>query len=86
MPTLTDEAKTYLAELFEARGREEITTELESICIAVYDEDDLVDDLIPCAIDSVEAGDIDVEFSMAESKFHHSAYMAWLDIEEVWND
>lgn len=85
MSKLTDEAKKYAAEYLEAQGREAVVQMLEGICIACYDDEDLTEDLIPAAVDSIEAGDIEIPWDYATARAtSYAAGMAWLDVDDVW--
>lgn len=80
---LSKTARKYCKEYLKEQGREPLVEQLEGIGVACYDDDDL-DDLLDCAVDSVEAGDIEFDWSHAAAKScNHRCYMLWLDIEEI---
>ena len=86
MDKLTKEAKAYCVAFLEAQGREFLVQQLEGICVACYDEEDAAE-LAESAADSVEAGDIEFDWSFAPAKASkHHVYMLWLDVDEVWED
>ena len=85
MEYLTKEAREYCTAALLTREREDVVQELESICVACYDDETMEDDLVPSMVDSVEAKDIDFDWSFAASKqYPHSVQMLWLDVDEVW--
>lgn len=84
---LTVAAEKWATEVYEAMGREEVVMQLESLGIACYDDEDFLDDLVPAAVQSFEAEDLELDASLAASKaYGHCAYMAWLDVSEVFQD
>jgi len=84
MSKLSPEAKAYCKDILLKQGRTELVSQLESIGIACYDEED-DETLADSAVDSVEAGDIDFDWGLGQAKaFGHHSYMLWLDVEDVW--
>ena len=85
MEYLTKEAREYCTEVLLRMEREEIVEILENqVCVACYDEETKYD-LVPAMVDSIEAGDIDFDWSIGAAKGHsHYIYTFWLDIDEIW--
>lgn len=81
---LTSEAREYCLEVLVTRGRESLVADLEGIGIACYDEEG-VEELAEAALDSVEAGDIDFDWT---NPIGQSGYIRklWLAIDEVWGE
>lgn len=85
MQYLSRAAKAYCTKALAELDRAELVSMLEAICIACYDDESVSNDLVPSAIDSIEAGDIEFDWSFAASKqYGHAAQMFWLDIDDVW--
>jgi hypothetical protein len=81
---LSPEAREYCIEVLIHNGREELVSSLEGIGVACYDEED-DRELAEAAADSVEAGDIEFDFSFVASKqYPHHLQRLHMDINEVW--
>lgn len=84
MSKLSEEARKYAIASISEISREEMVSLLEGIGCACYD-DEPEEDFVESIVDSIEAGDIEFEWSIWEAKSKsHSTYMLWLDIEEIW--
>lgn len=81
---LTPEAKAYCTAAIELMEREELVAALENLGIACYD-DEPIEDFVASYVDSVEAGDIEFDFSHAAAlSYPHHVKMMWYDIEDIW--
>lgn len=84
MSKLTKEARAYCKEVVSTWSREDLVAHVEGVGSAAYDDDD-DDDLVESVVTSIEAGDIDFDFSYTGSKaYPHHIQMMALDIEETW--
>ena len=84
MQKLTEQAKTYCKEAISTMERDEIVSALEGIGTACYDDEE-IEDLVDSYVDSVEAGDIEFDFSYASAmQYSHHIKMMNLEIDEVW--
>lgn len=84
MQTLTNPAKEYCTAVVEQMPREELVAALENIGVACYD-DEPIEDLVAAYVDSVEAGDIEFDFSQAFClTLPHHIKMMWYDFVFVW--
>lgn len=84
MQKLTEQAKTYCKEAISTMERDEIVSALEGLGIACYDDED-TEDLVDSYVDSVEAGDIEFDFSYSSAmQYPHHIKMMNLDINDVW--
>ena len=80
----TPEAKDYCTAAVELMERDELVAALENIAIACYDYEE-TEDFVASYVDSVEAGDIEFDFShQAALSYPHHVKMKWYSIEEVW--
>lgn len=81
---LSDQAKEYAKEALQTLDRSVLIEMLEGIGVACYDEE-TEETFAEAIVDSIEAGDIEFDFSFAASKAYpnHIARM-WLDIDDVW--
>ena len=86
METLTQEASYYCKKVALHLGRDHMVNDLEAIGIACYDDES--DEVLADAfVSSVEAGDIEFDFSHCQAKNRpRHLYLEWLDIDEVWQD
>ena len=84
MQKLTEQAKTYCKEAISLMERDEIVSTLEGIGTACYD-DEKIEDLVDSYVDSVEAGDIEFDFSYSSAmQYPHHVKMMNLEIDDVW--
>lgn len=85
MEYLTRQAREYCTAVLSLMEREEMVEILEGqLCVACYDEETKYD-LVPAMVDSVEARDLDFDWSIGAAKVQsHYIYMLWLDIDEIW--
>lgn len=84
MQSLTPEAKAYCTAAVKLMDRDELVTALENLGIACYDNED-VEDFVDSYVDSVEAGDIEFDFSYAGTlSYPYHVKMMWYDIEDTW--
>ena len=85
MDKLTEPAKLYCQAIFEGMEREALVEILEGqLSIQCYDHED-TDTLAESVVVSVEAGDIEFDWSHDTAKASsRSNYHLWLDIEDVW--
>lgn len=84
MNKLSESAKEYAKEALQTLERQELIDMLENIGCACYDEES-EETFAEAIVDSIEAGDIDFDFSFVASKAYppHIARL-WLDIDDVW--
>lgn len=83
---LTPEARRYCEAVLNEKPREELVVVLESLGIACYD-DEPTSDLVAAAVDSIEAGDIEMEWGYSAARgYGRAAETAWLDMDEVWQE
>jgi len=84
MDKLTQAAKDYASNVVSKMERGILVAELEYIGVACYDYEP-TEDLVESYFDSIEAKDIDFDFSIHLAKHQpHHLYMDWVDIEEFW--
>lgn len=84
MQKLTEQAKNYCKEAVATMEREEIVQTLEGLGIACYDDEE-TETLVDSYVESVEAGDIEFDFTYAAAmQYPHHIKMMNLDIDEVW--
>lgn len=84
MSQLSEPAKAYAKEALQTLDREVLIQMLEGIGCACYDEE-TEETFAESIVDSIEAGDIEFDFSFAASKsYRHGIQMMWLDIDDVW--
>lgn len=84
MQKLTPEARIYCTAAVELMEREELVAALENIGVACYDYEP-IEDFVESYVDSVEAGDIEFDFSHAAAlSYPHHVKMKWYDIEDTW--
>ncbi len=83
---LTEQARAYCVAAIGTMERNEIVSTLESLGIACYDDEE-TSDLVESYVDSVEAEDIDFDWSYAAAmQYPHHVKMLNLDVDEVWQD
>jgi hypothetical protein len=82
---LTQNAKKCLFAYLRLVSRDELAAMIEGCGGAAYD-DEPVEDFIMSVIDSMEAGDIPFDTSLAYAKSlnDNEAWQAWLDVEDWW--
>jgi len=81
---LTPEAKAYCKAAVELMDREELVSALENLGIACYDNEE-TEDFVESYVDSVEAGDIEFDFSYASTlSYPYHVKMMWYYIEDTW--
>ncbi len=84
MNKLSEAAKAYAVEALQTLDREELISMLENIGCACYDEEGK-DVFAESIVDSIEAGDIEFDWSFAASKsYRYGIQRMWLDIDDVW--
>jgi len=85
MKKFTDEAREYCKAAISLMTREELVESLENIGVACYD-DEPIEDFIDSYVDSVEAGDIEFDFSyQAANQYPHHVKMLRYNIDEVYS-